>query len=82
MDYYAEQSLLMKIVIFIVAWNVIGVYNKYIYPSIFRLKIPRFLDAYWAGCLYVTSSAYFYYHCKLQIIFCLLLISSAVYLVF
>ena len=37
MDYYAEQSLLMKIVIFIVAWNVIGVYNKYIYPSIFRL---------------------------------------------
>lgn len=40
-DWYAEQNLLIKIAIFIVAWNVIGLYNKYIYPSDFRLKIPR-----------------------------------------
>ena len=59
MDYYAEQSLLMKIVIFIVAWNVIGVYNKYIYPSIFRLIIPRVFRCILGGLFICDSFSIF-----------------------
>ena len=41
MDYYAEQNMLVKIAIFIIVWNVIGLYNKIVYPATLRLKIPR-----------------------------------------
>lgn len=82
MDYYAEQNMLVKIAIFIIVWNVIGLYNKIVYPATLRLKIPRGLDVYCAGYLYATASALFYYQCKLEIIFCLLLIFSAAYLAF
>lgn len=59
MEYYAEQSLLMKIVIFIVVWNVIGLYSKYIIPSIFRLKIPRAFRCILGGLFICDSFSLF-----------------------
>lgn len=55
MDYYAEQSLLIKIVIFIVVWNVIGLYNKIVYPATLRFKIPRGVRCILCG-LFVRDS--------------------------
>ena len=59
MYYYAEQNLLIKIVIFIVAWNVIGLYNKYIFPSDFRFRIPRAFRCILGGLFICDSCSIF-----------------------
>ena len=46
MEYYAEQSLLIKIIIFVIAWLIIAILGKISVPQI---PIPKWLKNFFCG---------------------------------
>ena len=46
MEYYAEQSLLIKIIIFVIAWLIIAILGKISVPQI---PIPKWLKTFFCG---------------------------------
>ena len=46
MEYYAEQSLLIKIIIFVIAWLIIAILGKISVPQI---PVPKWLKTFFCG---------------------------------
>ncbi len=64
MEYYAEQSLLIKIIIFVIAWLIIAILGKISVPQI---PIPKWAKIFFCDGLRGSLSACHGCFCKLEI---------------
>jgi len=78
MECYAEQSLLTKIIIFVIAWLIIAILGKISVPQI---PIPKWLKTFFADGLRGILLACHGCFCKLEIICCSSSMPSATYFI-
>lgn len=78
MDYYAEQSLFIKIVIFMIAWFIIAILGKISVPQI---PVPKWLKILSYGWFKGNSFGLPWLFCKSEIICCSSSMPSATYFI-